>query len=155
MGTRSDIIRENLDGPFDRIYCHWDGYPSNNGRILLEYYTDPAKIAELFALGDLSSLGKELGEKHDFDAAPDDVCNAYGRDRGESGTKTRHFPNSAELSRFLGDSWGEYVYTFRVVDGKWYWTNNPSPTWFKLCGSTQRDTELLTPSAWEESGVGA
>jgi hypothetical protein len=147
MGTRSNIVRENEDGSFDSIYCHWDGYPSNNGKILLDHYTDQAKIDQLLQLGDLSSLGPEIGEKHDFDKPPEGQCNFYGRDRGEKKVKKQHFRNAQALAGMLKDSWTEWVYVFRVKDGKWYYTNNPSPTWFKLCGKDQKETAELTAEA--------
>ena len=147
MGTRSNIVRENADGSFDSIYCHWDGYPDNNGRLLYEHYQDPAKIQALLDLGDLSSLGEEIGERHSFDNAPREECNAYGRDRGETGTECRHYANAEALAAMLKESWTEWVYVWRVTEGKWYYTNNPSPTWFKCCGS-QRQTQELTPAAW-------
>jgi hypothetical protein len=148
MGTRSNIVRENLDGSFDSIYCHWDGYPSNNGRILLEHYTDAAKVDALIELGDLSSLGPELGEKHNFDSSPEGQCNAYGRDRDEKEVGSQHHDNAELLAAMLKDAWTEWVYLFKVADGKWYYTNNPSPTWFKCCGSEQRTTEELTLAAY-------
>ena len=147
MGTRSNITRENADGSFDSIYCHWDGYPSHNGRILLEHYTDAEKINELLSLGDLSSLGASIGQKHDFNDRENSDCTFYGRDRGESGTETQHFEDAEELAGYLEESWTEWVYLYRVAEGRWYFTNNPSPTWFKCCGSKQRATELLTMEA--------
>lgn len=86
MGTRSHIGMLQPDGTVNAIYCHWDGYPENNGKILMEHYTDPKKIEALIALGSLSSLGPELGEKHDFDGrdpAHETWCKAHHRDRGE------------------------------------------------------------------------
>ena len=112
--------------------------------MLLNHYTDPAKVDALLQLGDISSLGEEIGEKHNFDSRTEGVCNAYGRDRGEKGVECKHYADAESLAAMLKDSWTEYCYIFRVSDGKWYWTNNPSPTWFKLCGSAQRATELLT-----------
>jgi hypothetical protein len=44
MATRSRIGIELEDGVIESIYCHWDGYPENNGKILLEHYQDPNKI---------------------------------------------------------------------------------------------------------------
>lgn len=152
MSTRSNILRENSDSSYDCIYCHFDGYPSNNGRILLENYTDPSKVDALIALGDLSSLRSEIGTKHNFDDSPDNECNAYGRDRGETGTEPHHYDTAEELSAMLEKAWTEWVYTFRVADGKWYFTNNPSPTWFKLCGTDQRETAELTMEAIERDG---
>jgi hypothetical protein len=69
------------DGSILAVYCHWDGYPSHNGKILNAHYTERSKVQELMDLGDLSSLGPEIGEKHNFDAPPKGQCNAYGRDR--------------------------------------------------------------------------
>jgi len=61
-----------------------NGYPSNNGRILLDHYQDEDKIDTLLSLGALSSLGPEIGEQHDFeDKARSEWCMAYCRDRGE------------------------------------------------------------------------
>lgn len=116
MGTRSNIIAINTKGIWQRIYCHWDGYPEHNGVILRDNYTDPTKIAALMALGDLSSLGPEIGVKHDFDARDANVCTAYGRDRAEKGTKAL---KGASLIGVWpdGDTGAEYVY---VWDGtKW------------------------------------
>lgn len=144
MSTRSNIIRENLDGSFDSIYCHSDGYPSHNGTILLEHYGDPAKVDQLLSLGDLSLLGAEIGEQHSFRDRSKDVCIFYGRDRGETGIDALHLADAEELQKMLDESWSEWVYVFRVADGKWYFTNNPSPTWFKLCGRKQRSTAELT-----------
>jgi len=56
MGTRSTIALEFADGTVEQVYCHWDGYLENNGRILSENYTDPFKVKELVALGGFSSL---------------------------------------------------------------------------------------------------
>lgn len=169
MSTRSNIVVEHQDGSFDMIYCHWDGYPSGNGRILLESYRDPKKIAKLLALGDLSSLGPEIGVKHSFEwrtdayekgfkhspypepyASYDQMCLAYGRDRGEKGTKRKHFKSGEEMAAFVEDSWTEWVYVFRAAEGKWYYTNNPTPTWFKNCGTEQRMLEELTLEACQE-----
>lgn len=86
MGTVSTISAKLSNGKFGTIYCHWDGYPSNNGRILIESYTTQEKVDALIALGDLSSLGAEVDcqEGHSFDAPAVDRCVAFGRDRGES-----------------------------------------------------------------------
>lgn len=153
MSTRSNIVRENLDGSYDAIYCHHDGYPSHNGEILLNHYQEEVKVNELIGLGDISSLGPELGTKHDFDNPPEGECNAYGRDREETGTKANHYANADELGLMLSDSWTEWVYTYRVADHRWYYTNNPSPTWFKLCGTKQLETSLLTEAAWKPKEI--
>jgi hypothetical protein len=112
MATRSTIGILNADNTITSIYCHWDGYPENNGEILVKHYTDEAKIRKLLSLGALSSLGAEIGEKHDFNQRSDD-CTFYGRDRGETGgSSTDHhslfyFLNNGEEYNYLfaGDKW--------------------------------------------------
>ena len=66
MATRSTIALEFADGTVQQIYCHWDGYLDHNGQILLEHYSDPFKLRDLIDQGAISSLGPELGVKHDF-----------------------------------------------------------------------------------------
>ncbi len=97
MATRSTIALEFADGTVQQIYCHWDGYLSNNGKILLEHYKDPFKVRDLIDQGSISSLGAEIGSKRPFDnphkygspeyqafnAQYDNQCLFYARDRGE------------------------------------------------------------------------
>lgn len=166
MGTRSNIGLQNEDGSYDIIYCHWDGYPSYNGRLLFEHYQDVKKIKKLIALGDLSSLSEEIGTKHPFDAPTRDegghaehkakygkMCTAYKRDRGEKDTEAKHYADYDALQKMLADAWTEWLYIYRVQDGKWYYTNNPSPTWFKTCSEEQMQTSLLTPAAWSKDAA--
>lgn len=109
MATRSTIARTTPDG-VQSIYCHWDGYPEHVGRILEKYYTDPAKIDALFALGDLSILAEEIGEQHDFDAPTKGWTIAYGRDRGETGTYALPHMDVDGWKALRKDSCCEYGY---------------------------------------------
>ena len=122
MGTRSRIGVMHGD-KCKSVYCHWDGYLEHNGKILLENY-DSAKANNLVALGDLSSLGPEIGEKHDFDvrftggAIGENWCKFYGRDRGETGCE---FQTDDTFEKFLERANGcgaEYYYIMK--DGEWY-----------------------------------
>ena len=86
MATRSNIAMKTKEGKIVSVYCHWDGYVANNGRILLENYTDIDKIEALVALGAISSLGDQSGDKQDFDnrdTQKDEWTLFYSRDRGE------------------------------------------------------------------------
>ena len=123
MATRSTIAIKTEDG-IKAIYCHWDGYVDHNGRILREHYQDPAKIAELIALGDLSTLGTEIGEVHTFDKdhlepeldMTDNWCLAYGRDRGETDVSAQTFETIAEWVEGMAGSWCEFFYLFDGQD---------------------------------------
>jgi len=116
MATRSYIGVRNLDGTVDYIYCHYDGYPSHNGEILVNHYQDMDKVNALMKLGALSILGPEIGEKQVFDDRSThnkNWCLAYGRDRGEKrvGVRNDRFEN------IVKDDNVDYVYIF---DGD-YW----------------------------------
>ena len=131
MATRSTIALEYANGQVDQIYCHWDGYLDNNGRILLESYMDPFKVQLLMDLGDLSSLGSDVGEQHEFSnphkyGTPEynawneekgDVCTFYGRDRGEDGTGAKRFKDFKDYR--ANHQYEEYEYILRT-DGNWY-----------------------------------
>jgi len=135
MGTRSRIAV--MHGSVCKsVYCHWDGYLEHNGAILLEHY-DSSKANNLVALGDLSSLRPELGEKHafsQFDLPADQVetyktltenwCTFYGRDRGESGTEWKVAHTFADFFDQVENCGGEWYYVMQ--DGVWYCGNTYS-----------------------------
>ena len=118
MGTRSRIAVMHGDN-CKSVYCHWDGYLDNNGRILLEHY-DSSKANHLVALGDLSSLQANIGEKHDFDdrEACDTQCNFYGRDRGEKDTEFKTTDTFEKFLELCDDCGAEYYYIMK--DGEWF-----------------------------------
>jgi hypothetical protein len=113
MATRSYIGVRNTDASVDYIYCHFDGYPEHNGAILTEYYSNINRVNELLNLGDLSVLGKFIGEKQDFDKRVVGNCLAYGRDRGESNVSKKN----SGYDELITNQNVDYVYVF---DGD-YW----------------------------------
>ena len=123
MGTRSSIAIKTEDG-IKAIYCHWDGYVDHNGKILKEFYNTTDKVKELIALGDLSSLGTEIGDVHPFDKKHEEPeldltnnwCMAYGRDRGEKDTEARTFETIAEWVNYFTESYCEFYYLFDGQD---------------------------------------
>jgi len=119
MGTRSTIALEYADGTVEQIYCHWDGYLSNNGQILARHYSDPFKVRQLMDLGDMSSLGERIGTQHAFDKAPEGECTFYLRDRKEQGCKAKKFKDYADYVE--NHQYEEYEYILRQVDGKAVW----------------------------------
>ena len=128
MGTRSRIGLK-VNDTYISVYCHWDGYASHNGAILLAHYNDESKVEELTCLGDMSSLGKDIGIKHgfssqdmgipyeEFEELYGDMCTFYGRDRDEINTG---FKTADSFKDFLDqcESCGaEYYYVF--INGEW------------------------------------
>lgn len=112
MATRSNIGKRLPNGEIKAIYCHWDGYPEHNGKILVEHYTDEAKIDQLLALGALSILGPEIGRKQDFNKPVQGWCLAYYRDRGENRVSGTIVDDVRELTGNV-----DYVYVWE--NGAW------------------------------------
>ena len=114
MATRSNIAYRTPEGKIRSVYCHWDGYPTHNGEMLRRYYTTQEKVEALIALGSISSLSKEIGEKQDFNArynggtVNEDWCMVYHRDRGED-LEVRTFNDAMDFVDNF--DWGaEYFY---------------------------------------------
>lgn len=110
MGTRSAIAVENQDGTCDYVYCHWDGYPSHNGRILRDHYQDRDKVRSLISNGSISTLGSEVGEKHNFDAMINpNWTKFYHRDREEEWEDCKPMSSSKDEIKY-----GDYVYIYTL-----------------------------------------
>lgn len=120
MGTRSRIAVMHGDN-CKSVYCHWDGYLEYNGKLLQEHY-DSAKANHLVALGDISSLRKNIeipeGVEHTFDNSQDDITVFYGRDRGESGTEFKVDTSFDAFFNRVDQCCGEWYYIMK--DGVWY-----------------------------------
>ena len=143
MGTRSMICRENADGSVDAIYCHLYGYPENNGRILLQHYTDPAKVYALIALGSLSSLGEEIGNKHKFDDEYGNRCTAHHRDRGDP-MNIIHVDELIEIINLNNKKiWGDIQFWYVFRKGAWFVTGGE---WFSLIQLTPSMCGIKDPA---------
>ena len=121
MATRATIAKLDNNG-VKAIYLHSDGYLEYAGRILDEHYRDESKVDELIALGDLSSLNENIGEKLPFNDYmlfhEKKQCRFYHRDRGEE-LKIHTLKDDIELIEFAKDSCNvEYIYMFAF--GSWY-----------------------------------
>ena len=128
MGTHSRIGVMH-GNKVKSVYCHWDGYLEHNGQVLEQYY-DSAKANQLVALGDMSTLRPQIGEKHafsQFDLPPEEVeaykeltrdwCTFYGRDRGE--VSVWKVANTFEEFLEQADGCGAEFY-YIMKDGVWY-----------------------------------
>ena len=111
MATRS-IIAKLDDKGVQAIYCHNDGYLSNNGKILDQHYQNEVKVDNLIAQGDISSL-KDTIEDTIF----------YHRDRGEDNKEAVNLNNETKLLEHAFESCdAEVVYMFAY--GSWYVYDN-------------------------------
>lgn len=118
MGTRSRIGVLESNGSVTSIYCHWDSYVEHHGPILQDHYTSEEKVRALVALGDISILGEELGEKHDFNKRLDGTCTVYGRDRDE--------PDTAAVNGTLASFYSDHMiaYLFDPTTLSWTYCHN-------------------------------
>jgi hypothetical protein len=108
MGTRSTIALEFADGTVEQVYCHWDGYLENNGKILAKHYMDPFKVKELVALGGFSSLDTTVEAT---------AVTAYTQ-RGES----KRVEKFIDFEDYIENhQYEEYEYILRQVEGKAVW----------------------------------
>jgi len=154
MGTRSMIAIQNPHNKTVRaVYCHWDGYLEHNGAILQKHYSASPKVNNLIALGDISSLRPEIGEKHAFsrletpmdDEAYDklygDMTTYYGRDRGETGVEFKVFPTLKEAEDHY--TWSDYYYCFKYSkaddyqSGEWFY-KQAGGRWKKLAPAIKK-----------------
>jgi hypothetical protein len=121
MSTRSSIGIVNDDGSVTGIYCHWDGYPEHNGKLLLNHYNNTAIVYELMDLGNLSYLDEKLNTDlpHSFKKPVKGVCVAYGRDRGEKNVNSKKFISDIEYK--MNGNGVDYQYLFN--NNKWYYRN--------------------------------
>lgn len=124
MATRSNIGIINENGTVEVIYCHWDGSPSTNGKILLEHYTTNEKVRELINLGAISTLQKNPGkppEGHSRKTPKDDYVIAYHRDWGETLEPAAVYEDVTMVaSECFVDNDVEYLYLFCSIQRKWF-----------------------------------
>ena len=159
MGTRSMIAIQN---PYSKdvraVYCHWDGYLEHNGSILQKHYSASPKVNNLIALGGLSSLRPEIGEKHLFSSLEitdkaereayektvEDMCTFYTRDRGEDAPYKR-FNSAKEATAYYDGSWCEYFYLFKydpdLESGKWFYRTREDGRWKRLATALKKFKE--------------
>ena len=154
MATRSTIALEFADGTIGQVYCHWDGYLAHNGKMLMEYYSNPFILRDLIDLGSLSSLRPQIGTKHPFsmfeaNMTQDefanlyrDMCTFYERDRGERSADATYFK---DYLHFLVDGQAEeYDYILRNVNGVATWFVSDHGSDYMLL------TEAIAKEAQEE-----
>ena len=111
MATRSMIAIEKRVGVYDSCYCHFDGYPTHNGKILKENYNNEQLVVDLIAGGDMSALKENL------------IDVEYYTKRGE----TLHvYENLAfdQLKKSAHDVGCEYIYVFFPDEETWEYSSH-------------------------------
>jgi len=116
MSTHSLIAKKYVDGSYRSIHCHFDGYLSHTGRILLDHYSDPQKIERLMDEGDLRVIGSELGEEHSLEEYNKRWCTFFGRDCKEYESIAYYHSSFEKLMDHFTENSYPYLY---VYDGQW------------------------------------
>ena len=124
MATRSAIGIKHGDR-IKAIYCHWDGYLEHVGQALHTYYQDSIKVNKLISMGDMSGIGADIGEEHDFGERAEYLedgiarqCTFYGRDRSEEAVEFKSFDDEAAFMDYYDGCGVEYYYLYD--HGVWY-----------------------------------
>tara|TARA_R100000541_G_scaffold1775_2_gene6738 strand:- start:1818 stop:2258 length:441 start_codon:yes stop_codon:yes gene_type:complete len=65
MGTRSNIAYEKDNGEVVVMYCHYDGSPKYNGRVLQEHYKHPTQAIALVDNGYQSCLKETIKKSNE------------------------------------------------------------------------------------------
>jgi len=126
MGTRSAIGVMHGD-VCKAIYCHYDGYPEHNGRILFDHYTSERANA-LVSHGNMSILGKEIYPEddlpmHSFGNRQADVCVFYNRDRGDYNETWQVCTSFEDML----DQFSHFQFFYVMRDGVWYVSDGGDP----------------------------
>ena len=117
MGTRSLIGKQLKDGSILGVYCHYDGYPQYNGRVLRDVYNTEEKVNDLIDGGDMSCTYTNAGWNNETlpESGP-----LYYTMRGES--YVQNAPQLyKDLNEFLSaaDSQHDAEYTYHYAGGEW------------------------------------
>jgi hypothetical protein len=119
MATRSLIGKYTNNNTWKYIYCHWDGNPEYNGKVLIENYTTEEDVNKLLELGDLVSLGKFI-ERTDPSQSDSDITIAYHRDRYQEYSSPAESDSNIKTIKSCIYSLGcDYCYIFDPTTNKW------------------------------------
>jgi len=118
MSTRACIGIIKTNNTVITTYLHNDGYPEHAGKVLSTSYKDNNKVNQLLKLGKygISTLGYDIGKKHNFNDTGDKVCTFYGRDRGEFRDNLEKWSN---LKDCISNFDQNYLYLFVEKTKKW------------------------------------
>ena len=124
MGTRSRIGIQLKDDSILSVYCHYDGYPSFNGKVLREFYNTKEKVSRLINGGNMSCTWTNAGWNNE--TLPEMGPLHYTM-RGESieDNAPELNKNKSEYLKTADDCGEEYAYLFTSAG----WTCYNTRSW--------------------------
>jgi len=131
MATRSLISIKHKDNTYSGVYCHWDGGPDHNGKILTKDYQARSKVVDLIDGGDMSSLKTnttwESTFKEDAYTNTREEQPLYYYERGDEDVDPKHFKTYQQMYKYAKNSGCEFIYTFDDTVGE-------DQPWWSYCG---------------------
>jgi hypothetical protein len=131
MATRSLISIKHKDNTYSGVYCHWDGGPDHNGKILTKDYQARSKVVDLIDGGDMSSLKTnttwESTFKEDTYTNTREEQPLYYYERGDEDVDPKHFKTYQQMYKYAKNSGCEFIYTFDDTVGE-------DQPWWSYCG---------------------
>ena len=118
MGTRSRIGIQLQDNSILSVYCHYDGYPEFNGRVLENHYDTVEKVRNLIDGGNMSCTWTNAGWNNE--TLPESGPLHYTA-RGESIENNAPRLDDSLKSYTDKDTGEEYHYVYRKVCGEYTW----------------------------------
>lgn len=122
MGTRSHIGFKFKSGAIISSYCSGDSFPSKNGPILLNHFTNPQKALQLAMLGNFDYLKPEIkparNRAHNEKKHQEGVILAWHRDCGMD-LEVFGAPNETVWKDEFKQSMMNYVYLYDEANEKW------------------------------------
>jgi hypothetical protein len=123
MGTSSMIANRNEDGTVTATYCHYDGYISYNGKMLVDNYNTPEKAKAVGEAGYLSSLKADLYES---------VVDSVHNDPAVQYDSPKAFLQSGD-----NHAGADYLYFFDGED--WLYTDTHTSYWHRRWAMVEMD----------------
>lgn len=142
MSTRSIIAKQVGEDKYLTIFCHYNGYPDDNGATLLKHYNTPERVDALLALGDLEFLREKIEPTpqtpHTAGFPQSGVTVAMQRDMNLSGCEAVEMTREELIEpEYEGI---EYTYVFSQ-DGKWlYFPTGEEYEWRDLKEDLENNT---------------
>ncbi|ENS0079639.1 hypothetical protein ACEXS9_003102 [Salmonella enterica] len=102
------------DNKFKTVYCYFDGFPENAGKMLAVHYNSQEKAEALIAGGDILILGERCDrpEHHSFEDTFKNYTIYYNNGRDKENNRARYY---IIFSHILNEENCNYNYVF---DGK-------------------------------------
>lgn len=126
MSTRAYIAKIDDNGRTTVIYSHSDGYLDYVGKVLADYYTDPAKVDALLALGNISMLGvtpvddPRMWDSYEYEETPEGFCVKCRTYKG-SGDKDEDATVYRSYDKMVEDTGKGQDYNYVYKNGVWYY----------------------------------